>query len=94
MKTTTNLSRNGPEDSVHIVHEQDIDVSYTERHHYVLVVPISRSESGLLHIIRLNSNLMVPRSQVDLRKHRSTVQLIHQVIYAWQRIFVLDGQLV
>jgi len=79
------------EDFFHIVQEQGRSVSHTKRHNYILIVPIFGPKSCLLHIINFNSNLMVPRSHINLRKHYSIGQLIHQVIYPWQGILVLNG---
>ncbi|KAE9584752.1 hypothetical protein Lalb_Chr25g0281511 [Lupinus albus] len=54
------------ENPIHILHKDRRSISYTERHHQILIVPISRSESSLRNISCPYSQLMVTRPKVDL----------------------------
>ena len=76
------------EDSVHKVHEHRWSIGQPKRHHQELIVTISCSESYLCHISFTDPDLMVTGPQVNLREHLSILQLVKQVIYPWQRIFV------
>ena len=50
---------------------------------------ITGSESSLLYVLFLDSQLVVSRSQIYIREHSSTLQLIKQVIYSWKWVLVL-----
>ncbi|KAE9586353.1 hypothetical protein Lalb_Chr24g0400971 [Lupinus albus] len=54
------------ENPIHILHKDCRCIRYTDRHHWILIVPISRPESGLRNILRPYSQLMVTRPEVDL----------------------------
>ncbi|KAE9603166.1 hypothetical protein Lalb_Chr12g0207591 [Lupinus albus] len=56
----------GMENPIHILHKDCRSISYTERHHQILIVPVSRPESSLRNILRPYSQLMVTRPEVDL----------------------------
>ncbi|BAU01026.1 hypothetical protein VIGAN_11017800 [Vigna angularis var. angularis] len=83
-----------PKDAVHIIHEHRRSVCYSKWHHYILVVSITRPKSSFLDVVLLHPDLVIPRTQINLREHRCPMQLIQQIINPWQRVFVLDGQLV
>ena len=42
-------------------------------------------------ILRANPQLMITRMQIDLREHTSTLELIKEILNAWQGMLVLDG---
>ena len=52
-------------------------------------MPITGLECSLLYFLFLDSQLVVSKSQIYLRKHPSTLQLIKQVIYSWKWVPVL-----
>jgi hypothetical protein len=47
------------------------------------------SECRLQYVLFLDSQLVVSRSQIYLREHPSTLQLIKQIIYSWEWVLVL-----
>src|SRR4051812_28899618 len=75
--------------TVHVLHEYSRRISDTEGHHRILVVSIPSPERGLLNVVFFYSNLVISRPQINLRKHTSTHQLIHQVINSGKWILVL-----
>src|SRR3954470_17685664 len=68
------------ENPIHILHEYTRCISHTKRHNRILIMTIPRPKSSLLNILRLHTNLMIPRPQINLAKHTSSNQLIHQII--------------
>ncbi|KAE9587545.1 hypothetical protein Lalb_Chr23g0274931 [Lupinus albus] len=54
------------ENPIHILHKDCRSISYTERHHQILIVPISCPESRLGNILCPYPQLMIPRPKVDL----------------------------
>ena len=52
-------------------------------------MPITGSKGSFLYVLFLDSQLVVSRSQIYLREHSSTLQLIKQVIYSWEWVSVL-----
>ena len=52
-------------------------------------MPITGSEGSLLYVLFLDSQLVVSRSQINLREHSSTLQLIKQVIYSWEWVSII-----
>ncbi|KAE9617872.1 hypothetical protein Lalb_Chr03g0040181 [Lupinus albus] len=56
----------GMENPIHILHKDRRSISYTEWHHQILIVPVSRPESSLRNILCPYSQLMVTRPEVDL----------------------------
>ena len=81
-------------DSVHIIHKNSRGISQSKRHHGKLIMPIPCSKSRFGYILLLHSYLMISRSQIDLREHSCTSQLVHKVIYPRQRILVLNRHFV
>lgn len=55
---------------------------------------VTRTECHFFDIIRVDSDLMVPRTQIYLGKDLSTMELVEQVINAWKWVSVLDRDLV
>ena len=58
-----------------------------------LIMPIPGPESSLVYVLLFDVYLMVIRSQVNLREHYRSLQLIKQVMNSRQRVFVLDSHL-
>src|SRR3954470_23200787 len=77
-------------DPIHILHEYTRCISNTKRHNRILIMTIPCPKSSLLNILRLHTNLMIPRPQINLAKHTSSNQLIHQIINPWKWILVLN----
>ena len=46
---------------------------------------------GFEDVFRFNPKLMVSRHEINLRKDSCSLQLIKQIIYSGQRVFVVDG---
>ncbi|EOX94184.1 Uncharacterized protein TCM_003614 [Theobroma cacao] len=60
------------EHPVHKIHKNCRGISQTKRHHQKLIMPITRPEGSLRYILLLNPQLIVPRSQINLREYHST----------------------
>ena len=83
-----------PEHPVHQIHECRRGIRQAEGHNKKLVMPVSGAKSSLRNVLIPNPQLVVPRSQVDLRKSTRALQLIEQIINAWQWVLVSYGHLV
>src|ERR1051325_9302782 len=79
------------ENTIHVLHEYSWCISDTERHHRILVMSIPRSESNFLNIFFFHSYLMVTRSQINLAKHASANQSVHQIVNSRKWIPILDS---
>jgi hypothetical protein len=66
----------------------------TKGHHLVLVVPVSRAESGLVDVIFVDANLVVSPPEVDLSEHFRTKESVGEVINEGDGESVLDGDVV
>ena len=62
-----------------------------KRHDKILVKPVSCRESRLGDIFITDLNLMIAGTEINLREHSGSRQLIKQDIDARKRILVLDG---
>src|ERR1051325_530501 len=82
------------ENTVHVLHEYSRCISDTERNHRILVMSIPRPESSFLNIFFFHSYLMVTRSQINLAKHASANQSVHQIINSRKWIPILDSYLI
>src|SRR3954453_18407205 len=69
-------------------------VSEAKGHDLVLVMAISGTECSFLDIIFVDSNLMIPRAQVNLGEHLGMVKLVHEVLNERDGEPILDGDLV
>jgi hypothetical protein len=76
---------------VHEVHEVGWGIRETKRHHQELVKTVTSGESGFRNVIRLNLDLMITRTKIDLGENFGSSQLIKKNIDSGKRIFVLDG---
>jgi hypothetical protein len=79
------------EHEVHEVHEIGGGISESERHYQELVKTIRSGKSGFRNIARSNLDLVVARTNVDLREDFGTSQLIKKNIDSRKRVFVFDG---
>jgi hypothetical protein len=52
-------------------------------------MPITGLECSLLYVLFLDYQLVVSRSQIYLREHPNSLQLIKQIIYSWEWVLVL-----
>jgi len=55
---------------------------------------ITSPKGHFRNVLLLHLQLMISRTEVQLREHLSSIKLIEQVINPGQKIFVLDGDLV
>jgi hypothetical protein len=76
---------------VHQVHEMCRSIGESKRHNQILVQPILGGEGSLRNIVRMDIDLMITRTEIDLGKVFSTGKLIKVNVDAGQWIFVLDG---
>jgi hypothetical protein len=82
------------EDRVHESRESCWGIGEAKGHDCVLIESIASSESCLWNILFANFDLMVTASQVQLREHHGTCQLIKEIIYSRKGILILDRLLV
>jgi hypothetical protein len=76
---------------VHQVHEMCKSIGESKRHNQILIQPVPGREGGLKDIFRTDLDLMITRTEIDLRKDPDTGKLIKENIDAGQWILVLDG---
>jgi hypothetical protein len=79
------------EHGVHEVHEVGWGICESERHYQELIKTITSGKSGFGNIARLNLDLVVARTKVDLREDFGTSQLIKKNIDSGKLVFVFDG---
>ena len=78
------------EDGVHEPHEGSWGIRETEGHDGILVGTITSNEGHLRNVLLSDLDLMVTWPQIQLGEDGSTAQLIEQIIYPRNRVFVLD----
>ena len=83
-----------PTHAVHQVHERGWSISEPKRHHQNLIMTIIILESGLMHTLISNPHLMITQSQINLRKPRSTLMLVKNIINPQEWITVLHRCLI
>jgi hypothetical protein len=66
-------------------------IGESKRHNQILIQPIPGGEGNLRNVFRVDLDLMVTQSKIDLGKDFSTGELIEKNIDARQWIFVLDS---
>jgi hypothetical protein len=76
---------------VHQVHKMCRSIGESKRHNQILIQHIPIRESSLRDIFRTDPNLMVTRTEIDLRKDLRTVKLIKKDVDVWQRVLVLGS---
>jgi hypothetical protein len=76
---------------VHHVHEICRSIGESNRHNQILIQPIPSGEGGLRNVFRVDLNLIITRTKIDIEKDFSTSKLIEKNVDVGQRIFVLDS---
>jgi hypothetical protein len=76
---------------VHQVHEMCKSIGESKRHNQILIQPVPGREGSVKDIFRTDLDLMITRTEIDLRKDPGTGKLIKENIDAGQWILVLDG---
>jgi hypothetical protein len=76
---------------VHEVHEVGWGIHETKGHYQELIKTIMSGESRFRSVTRLNFDLMVTRTKVDLGENSGSSQLTKKNVDSGKRIFVLDG---
>src|SRR3954470_22753323 len=74
------LVKEWSEDILHDRHESGRGVGESEWHNPEFVVAISRAESSFLYVVRVDADLVIPRSQIYFREYLGAVDLVHQVV--------------
>jgi hypothetical protein len=75
---------------VHQVHEMCRSIGESKQHNQILVQSVPSGESGLWNVFRMDLDLMITQTKIDLGKDFCTSMLIEKNVDAGQRIFVLD----
>jgi hypothetical protein len=69
---------------VHQVHEMCRSIGESKRHNQILIQPIPGGEGSLRDVFQMDLDLMVTRTEIDLRKDLSTGKLIKKNVDAGQ----------
>jgi hypothetical protein len=69
---------------VHQVHEMCRSIGESKRHNQILIQPIPGGEGSLRDVFQTDLDLMVTRTEIDLRKDLSTGKLIKKNVDAGQ----------
>src|SRR3954451_15861605 len=69
-------------------------VGEAERHHCELVMTVARAKGRLWHIFILNADLVVARAKIEFGKYFGALDSVEDLIYARERVPILDGQFV
>jgi hypothetical protein len=77
------------EDVVHARLESGRCISQPKWHDQELKMSEVVSECGLLYILLPDVDLMILGSQIDLGEENYPMQLVHQLIYAWNGVPIL-----
>jgi hypothetical protein len=76
---------------VHQVHEICRSIGEPKRHNQILIQPVPGGESGLRNVFRVDFDLVITRTKIDLGKDFCTDKLIEKNVDVRQWIFVLDN---
>jgi hypothetical protein len=79
------------EHGVHPVHEMCRSIGESKRHNQILIQPVPGREGSLRDIFRMDLDLMMTRTEINLGKDSCTGKLIKENVDAGQQILVLDG---
>jgi hypothetical protein len=60
----------------------------------ILIQPVPGGESGFRNVFRVDLDLIITRTKIDLRKDFYTDKLIKKNVDAGQLIFVLDSDII
>jgi hypothetical protein len=66
-------------------------ISESKQYNQILIQLIPDGEGSLRNIFRVDLDLMITRTKIDLGKDFNTSKLIEKDVDAMQWIFVLDG---
>src|SRR3954467_9252964 len=69
-------------------------VGEAERHYRELVITVARTKGRLWHVFILDADLVVARAKVEFGKYFGALDSIKDLIYARERVPILDGQFV
>ncbi|CAA0840525.1 Unknown protein, partial [Striga hermonthica] len=75
---------------IHKVHKHGRGIAESEWHDYELIVAITGTKSSLRNIRLPDLQLMIARTQVDIRKDAGSSQLVEEILNARKGILVLD----
>jgi hypothetical protein len=78
---------------IYQVHEMCRSIGESKRYNQILIQPIPGREGGLGNVFRIDLDLMITRSEVDLGKDSCTGKLIEKDVDAWQGVLVLDSDI-
>jgi hypothetical protein len=79
---------------VHQIHIVGRGFSQSKRHHRILIQTIPQNEGSLQNVTFSYLQLILSRSNIDLREHTRTMELTKQIINPWQWVLVLDSNLI
>jgi hypothetical protein len=82
------------EDIIHQAIERRWGISQPKRHDRKLIVPKPSPKSHLGNITIFDLNLVIPRPQIYLRKHRRTLDPINQVFHSRDLVLILHRSLI
>ena len=75
----------GMQHTIHQTHKGSWSISQTEWNYNKLIMGIPSSKSCLVNFLLFNAYLIVSSSQVDIREHYCSLQLIKLVINPWKQ---------
>jgi hypothetical protein len=76
---------------IHQVHEMCRSIGESKRHIQILIQPVPGGEYGLRDIFRMDLDLIITQTKVNLEEDLSTNKLIKKNVNVGQWIFILDG---
>jgi hypothetical protein len=76
---------------VHHVYEMCRSIGESKRHNQILIQPISGGEGSLTNVFRVDLDLVVTQTTIDIEKDFSTDKLIEKNVDAGQWVFILDA---
>ena len=82
------------QDIVHGLLEGGRCVTQSKGHENELIVTIPCSESGLVRIVGMYTNLVIARSKVNLGEESRSSDFVQHLVNAWQWITIIDSQLI
>src|SRR3954471_17994631 len=69
-------------------------IGETERHYCELIMTVARAKGHLWYILILDADLVVARAKVEFGKYFGALDSIKDLIYARERVPILDGQFI
>ena len=80
--------------TIHQTHKGTWSISQTEWNYNKIIMPVPSPKICLVNVLFLDVYLMIYGSQINLREHFFSLQLIKQVINPQQRVLVLNNHLI